>query len=419
MAPALTARGVTSIGADNSREIGQRQLGSALTLPRYPMNVFYNVSTWTDQLSEYDWLYLAPDSSGRGNCVNTATTTCFTSPVTQAQFIDREASNIVRHMVGNDPRPHYAHQTNLMAESSNPNVANRGDGILYAVLGEALRRFRSYYTVPFLQPSQTALTLELKRQVAWAAAVAANRVSGFIQDGKVTITSTAAVDVPITGTTAGTLYGGQRSGWTAFTSGQTVTLDPNDPRNTAAPAISGTATVGSTLTTSDGTWTGTPTITYTRQWQQRANTTAPWSDIPGATTSTYTVLAADQGRGLRAVIGAGNRISSWSLAATAPVAIGAPANTVLPAVTGTPRIGSTLTASTGTWTGVTPLTYAYQWQRSNNNGASWSSISGATARTFGTRLSDLGYRIRVAVTATNSAGSAQALSSAVGPVRLL
>jgi hypothetical protein len=419
MAPALNAAGVTSLGADNSREIGQRAVGNALTLPRYPMNVFYNVSTWADQLDEYDWLYLAKGAgpAGRGNCSNSATTTCFTAPVTQAQFVDREASGVLRHMMGNDPRPHYAHQPNLMSESSNPNVANRGDGILYAVLGAAVSRYRSYYKTPFLQPTHAALTQELARQVAWSAAAAAGRVSAYVQDGKVTISASAAVSVPVTGTTAGDVYGGQRSGWLALSAGQTATLDPDDPRNTAAPVVTGTVSPGATLSTTDGSWTGTPAIAFARQWQRRANATAPWTDITGATGSTYTVTAADAGQTLRAVITAGNRISSWSMAATAPVGPPvAPANTVAPAVSGTAAVGRTLTAGTGTWTGTAPIAYAYQWERSNNGGASWSAISGATARTYAIAASDHGYRIRVRVTASNGVGSTTAFSAAVGPV---
>jgi hypothetical protein len=416
MAGALTNTGVTSIGADNSRETGQRRVGSALTLPRYPMNVFYNVSTWADQLNEYNWLYLAKSvDPANGNCVNTATTTCFTSPTTQAQFIDREASAVLRHMQGNDPRPHYAHQTNLMSDSAATTpVANRGDGILYAVIGEALRRYRLYYKTAFQQPGQAALTQELTRQIAWTGA--ANQATGYIEAGKVTITSPAAVNVPITGTTNGTPYGGQTSGWLAMTAGQTVTLSPADPRNTAAPVITGSPLAGGTLTTSDGTWTGTPTIAFARQWQRRANASAAWVDIPGATGSTYTVAASDVGQGLRAVIGASNRISSWSLAVTGTAtASTAPANTAAPAITGTVKTGRTLTSSTGTWSGTTPITFGYQWERSSN-GTAWSSISGATSRTYTLPPSSINTRIRVRVTGSNSAASAQAFSSSVGPV---
>jgi hypothetical protein len=52
------------------------------------------------------------------------------------------------------------------------------------------------------------------------------------------------------------------------------------PVNTVAPAVSGTATVGQTLSSTTGTWTGLPTPTFTYQWQRAG------SNISGATSST-------------------------------------------------------------------------------------------------------------------------------------
>jgi hypothetical protein len=348
MGPALTATGITTVAADNSREIGQRQVGSALTLPRYPMNVFYNVSTWADQLDEYDWFYLASTAApaGRGNCTNTANTTCFTTPVTQAQFIDREASAVVRRMLGNDPRPHYAHQTNLMSESANANVANRGDGILYAVMGDAIDRYRSYFSTPFLQPGMTALREQLRRQVAWTATSSA-QVNGYIQDGKVNIVSTVARDVPITGTTAGDVYGGQRSAWAPVTSG-TTTLELEQPRATVAPVISGQNKVGATLTATDGTFTGTPAPTITsRQWQRRSPGSATWISIPGATAATYVLAPVDQGREVRFVTTAANIRATWGMALSTAFAIPGPILVADPTgATTTP--GTTTPPATGT-----------------------------------------------------------------------
>jgi hypothetical protein len=88
----------------------------------------------------------------------------------------------------------------------------------------------------------------------------------------------------------------------------------------------------------------------------------------------------------------------------------APANTVLPVISGTTVVGSVLTASSGTWTGTATITYAYQWRR---DGAA---ISGATASGYTLVTADIGAMITVTVTATNSVGSASAVSTGVGPV---
>jgi hypothetical protein len=353
MAPALTATGITAVGADNSREIGQRQIGSALTLPRYPMNVFYNVSTWADQLNEYNWLYLASSvDPANGNCVNSATTTCFTTPTTQAQFVDREASAVVQHMLGNDPRPHYAHQTNLISDPTNANVANRGDGILFAVIGEVVARYRSYFNTPIVQPGMNALKDELRRQIAWSSTSDA-QVSGYIQDGKVNIASTVSRDVPLTGTTAGDVYGGRRSGWRAVTSG-TTTLDLEQPLSTVAPTISGQNKVGSTLTGTLGTFTGSPAPTITsRQWQRRTPGAAQWISIPGATGTTYVATTTDQGRELRFVTTAANRRATWGMGLSTAFAIPGPILVPDPTQPGSTTPPGT-TSPGGTTPGTTP-----------------------------------------------------------------
>ena len=59
------------------------------------------------------------------------------------------------------------------------------------------------------------------------------------------------------------------------------------PSNTVAPVISGTAVVGQTLSSTTGTWIGTPIPTYTYQWYRGI------SQISGATSSTYTLVQAD------------------------------------------------------------------------------------------------------------------------------
>lgn len=82
------------------------------------------------------------------------------------------------------------------------------------------------------------------------------------------------------------------------------------PANTVAPTITGTPTVGETLTATDGTWTGTPTPTFTRVWQRSADGASGWSDISGATGDTYTLVEDDDGQYVRIQVTATNSAGS-------------------------------------------------------------------------------------------------------------
>src|SRR4051812_23459777 len=88
----------------------------------------------------------------------------------------------------------------------------------------------------------------------------------------------------------------------------------------------------------------------------------------------------------------------------------APTNQTPPTISGTPTVGSVLTASSGSWNGTTPITYSYQWRRCGQNGGSCSNISGANKSTYTLKSADRGNTLRVRVTARNADGSAQAES---------
>lgn len=88
----------------------------------------------------------------------------------------------------------------------------------------------------------------------------------------------------------------------------------------------------------------------------------------------------------------------------------APSNSSLPTSSGTPTAGSTLTANPGTWSGSAPITFQYQWQVCDGNGAACHDIAGATSQNYQLKNDDAGNTVRVRVIGSNTDGSGSALS---------
>jgi hypothetical protein len=93
-----------------------------------------------------------------------------------------------------------------------------------------------------------------------------------------------------------------------------------------------------------------------------------------------------------------------------------PVNTSPPTISGRAQEGQTLTAIAGVWTGDQPIGFSFQWQRCDPPGGVCDSMSGVTAQQYVVQPADVGNRLRVIVTATNSAGSAPAASAVTGVV---
>lgn len=193
------------------------------------------------------------------------------------------------------------------------------------------------------------------------------------------------------------------------------------PVNTALPKVSGTAREGSTLTGDSGTWKGTAPITYDYQWRRCNSAGASCSSISGATQTSYTLTHDDVGHTLRLRVTASNAAGE-SEALSEPTAVVAsrgtvPANTSSPTLSGSAALqGRTLTASPGRWSGTGPIDYSYAWLRCDQNGNQCAAISGATASKYTLTADDVSHRVRVTVTAHNSAGTGTAASAPSGLV---
>ena len=128
--------------------------------------------------------------------------------------------------------------------------------------------------------------------------------------------------------------------------------------------------------------------------------------------STYTLTDADLGSRMRLDVTAFNANGSAgaSSSLTNPVEAAPPLNSHLPTISGSFATGSTLTASTGSWSGTDTVMYGYQWLRCDSGGCA--QIGSATGSTYVVQQSDIGHTLRVRVTAGNGAGIASAASAA-------
>ena len=196
-----------------------------------------------------------------------------------------------------------------------------------------------------------------------------------------------------------------------------IVMAANNPA-TGAPTISGTAQVGETLTASTtgiADSDGLAFATFTYQWI-KLDSSLNDSDISGATGSTYTLVAADAGTGIKVRVSftddAGNTESLTSGASAAVTAAKNPA-TGAPTISGTAQVGETLTASTtgiADSDGLAFATFTYQWIKLDSN-LNDSDISGATGSTYTLVAADAGTGIKVRVSFTDDAGNTESLTS--------
>ncbi len=202
----------------------------------------------------------------------------------------------------------------------------------------------------------------------------------------------------------------------------------NPPVNTVAPVISlpvdeTVPELGDILFASAGTWTGSFPMTFAYSWTKcpaADPVNGPCVAIPGATLSFFTVPASLYGLRIRVRVTATNSaaVVAQTSAATEIVSATAPSLSVTPPIQGQNIVDQTLSVGTGTWRGSTPLAYTYQWKRCNPVGdlASCTPISLATKSTYVPTTADIGFSLRVYITATNPAGASTGFTNHTFPV---
>lgn len=192
-------------------------------------------------------------------------------------------------------------------------------------------------------------------------------------------------------------------------------LAASPPVNNALPTISGTARQGQTLTATNGQWGGVSPIAYAYQWQRCNSSGSSCGAISKATNQNYVASSNDVGRTIRVEVTATNADGKGQALSAATAAIAkvgnAPANTSQPNPAGTAQEGQTVTVTNGTWSGLSPITFKYQWQNCTAVNPVCVNITGATKSSYLIGTNHVGSLLRAIVTATNTVGTTAANSN--------
>jgi Putative Ig domain len=407
MPSALSGVGISTIAADASRQPQQYTLGPALTAPRYPSNIYYNASNWPDELNEYNTLYVQQGTSicdGEvGHCTNTSATTCLSAPASEADVLASETHIMLSHVLGNDPRVGYAHQSNLIGPAST------GYTIL-SLISNMLSFYNTWYntTAPLDPMTDVTAAQVLADQAGWTTAESGSGVTATVSNGVVTVANSgSAVNVPVTvpaGTTVnggafGQSYGGTLSDWVNV--GSTPVVLNENVAPTITSAASASSIVGApfsfTVTTTGApspALTETGTLPSGLMFKDNGNGTATIAGTP----------ASGSGGSYPIAITAANSLGGVSQSFTltnseAPAITSASMATFSTGVAGTYTVTTTgFPAATITETGALPSGLAFK-----DNGDGTATISGTPASgTAGT--------YPVTLSATNSSGSTATLA---------
>ena len=173
-------------------------------------------------------------------------------------------------------------------------------------------------------------------------------------------------------------------------------IEPGAPEIEGSPTISGALMLGETLTC-ESTWKSqNPPTSKTYQWLRQG------VEIKFATSETYKVAEADQGRTLSCRVLASNAHGPGAPAETTSYFIQGlpPSNTASPEIQGptNPRVGDSLTCIPGAWAGAPEPEYEYQWLSDGVPAAEYS----AGGYTRQVQSADRGHALTCRVKAVNS-----------------
>jgi hypothetical protein len=219
LAPALAAAKINFLACDASRPYPAGSAadatpvpagepfftGSALAIPRYPTALAHDVATPEQLLDRLRW---AGQSAAQS----------------WPEVVSVEARRMLTKLLGNDPRPHFFHQSNLIEHRTDHPASC--SSLLCELVDALLDLYHSLIrpSMPIVQPTLAEIGRGLVRLEAWRHAATSGRVRAYLEGDGITISNRAGttLELPLTGTLVGEDYGVSRSGWVSVPPGTSV-----------------------------------------------------------------------------------------------------------------------------------------------------------------------------------------------------
>ena len=153
-----------------------------MLVPRFPVNIFYNVRTPALLEDEYNHIYLSFWNVNK----------------TFAEIMELEANTAIDHILTGSYNPHYFHQSNLF-------FYDNTTSLLTGFIDKVAQKYEAWLNLPVKTLSMTDLGLKMKARLAYD-----NAAASAIWDraaGTVTISGASGVNIPLTNPALGTAYG--------------------------------------------------------------------------------------------------------------------------------------------------------------------------------------------------------------------
>ena len=219
----------TNTGFYSARDVFMPANPRIFIIPRYPTNLFYNVTTPTEWVSEFNYLYgvtnpYFPPPPGWSSW--------FGKDLTYPELLDIESDTLVRYMLRFNANSWMFHQANLRAYDKKTNAS-----LLADLLDAITNKYRAMYNLPVVSPSQVEIGQLMQARMAYNEAIAAG-LKGRIVLGATGNTielsnpTAKTVQVPLTGVGfvpeggQGEMYGSQLLVTLPLAPGATVVLTP-------------------------------------------------------------------------------------------------------------------------------------------------------------------------------------------------